>query len=219
MHLQSAAAVCLVACLAHFRTAWTRELMFDDIQAIGDNRDLLVSAALAVDSTVELTPTPPPQPGTPISKIFEHDFWGLPLSDPSSHKSFRPLTTLTFRSVPPFPPRVCARSRPNRQRRRPPTPVHATPRLSPPACVCTPMHGCSANYALGELQPRGYHVANIACHCAASVLFLCVTPKVRSAGHRWKPLAAGESLTARSHPPRGWRQARGWPAGPPACAD
>jgi hypothetical protein len=110
MHLQSAAAVCLVACLAHFRTAWTRELMFDDIQAIGDNRDLLVSAALAAASTVALTPTPPPQPGTPISKIFEHDFWGLPLSDPSSHKSFRPLTTLTFRSVPPFPPRVCARA-------------------------------------------------------------------------------------------------------------
>ena len=52
MHLQSAAAVCLVACLAHFRTAWTRELMFDDIQAIGDHRDLLVSAATIMIATV-----------------------------------------------------------------------------------------------------------------------------------------------------------------------
>lgn len=30
------------------------------------------------------------------SQIFRHDFWGTNLSDPTSHKSFRPLTTLMF---------------------------------------------------------------------------------------------------------------------------
>ena len=29
--------------------------------------------------------------------VFSHDFWGSPLSDPTSHKSYRPLTILSFR--------------------------------------------------------------------------------------------------------------------------
>ena len=29
--------------------------------------------------------------------VFGNDFWGLPLSDPESHKSYRPLTVLSFR--------------------------------------------------------------------------------------------------------------------------
>ena len=35
---------------------------------------------------------------TPLSRLFLNDFWGLPLSDPESHKSYRPLTTLSFRA-------------------------------------------------------------------------------------------------------------------------
>ena len=31
------------------------------------------------------------------SQIFEHDFWGADIRSNSSHKSFRPLTTLSFR--------------------------------------------------------------------------------------------------------------------------
>lgn len=34
---------------------------------------------------------------TPLSEVFQNDFWGQRLSDPESHKSFRPLTTLSFR--------------------------------------------------------------------------------------------------------------------------
>ena len=34
---------------------------------------------------------------TPLSSVFSNDFWGLPLSDPESHKSYRPLTVLSFR--------------------------------------------------------------------------------------------------------------------------
>lgn len=31
-----------------------------------------------------------------IQKIFGHDFWGANITDPTSHKSYRPLVTLLF---------------------------------------------------------------------------------------------------------------------------
>lgn len=34
---------------------------------------------------------------TPLSHVFTDDFWGLPLTNNESHKSYRPLTTLSFR--------------------------------------------------------------------------------------------------------------------------
>ena len=34
---------------------------------------------------------------SPLSEVFRNDFWGMPLSDPESHKSYRPLTVLSFR--------------------------------------------------------------------------------------------------------------------------
>ena len=30
-------------------------------------------------------------------QLFKNDFWGTPISDPESHKSYRPLTILSFR--------------------------------------------------------------------------------------------------------------------------
>lgn len=53
------------------------EFVHDDIPAIVTNSD--VTGA------------------NPVLRIFENDFWGTPMSDPGSHKSYRPLTTLTFR--------------------------------------------------------------------------------------------------------------------------
>ena len=32
-----------------------------------------------------------------LYRVFRDDFWGVKLTHPLSHKSFRPLTTLTFR--------------------------------------------------------------------------------------------------------------------------
>jgi hypothetical protein len=32
----------------------------------------------------------------PFLELFRRDFWGTPMKDPQSHKSYRPLTTLTF---------------------------------------------------------------------------------------------------------------------------
>ncbi|GFR22841.1 protein O-mannosyl-transferase Tmtc3, partial [Trichonephila clavata] len=52
-------------------------LVFDDIAAISDNRDI--------------------RPYTPMINIFQNDFWGTPLRKEHSHKSYRPLTVLSFR--------------------------------------------------------------------------------------------------------------------------
>ncbi|XP_031754766.1 protein O-mannosyl-transferase TMTC3 isoform X2 [Xenopus tropicalis] len=51
--------------------------VFDDVSAILDNKDL--------------------HPSTPLKKLFQNDFWGTPMSEERSHKSYRPLTVLTFR--------------------------------------------------------------------------------------------------------------------------
>ena len=37
------------------------------------------------------------RPSAPLSNLLVNDFWGTPLSHSGSHKSFRPLTTATFR--------------------------------------------------------------------------------------------------------------------------
>ncbi|XP_029290183.1 protein O-mannosyl-transferase TMTC3 [Cottoperca gobio] len=51
--------------------------VFDDVSAILDNKDL--------------------RPATPIRNLFLNDFWGTPMAEERSHKSYRPLTVLTFR--------------------------------------------------------------------------------------------------------------------------
>ena len=52
------------------------DFVFDDVSAIKDNKDL--------------------RPSTDLFSLFSHDFWGESLTSGSSHKSYRPLTTLTF---------------------------------------------------------------------------------------------------------------------------
>ncbi|KAK3927210.1 Protein O-mannosyl-transferase TMTC4 [Frankliniella fusca] len=51
--------------------------VFDDTEAIVNNRDV--------------------QPDSPLATIIWNDFWGTPLTHDRSHKSFRPVTILTFR--------------------------------------------------------------------------------------------------------------------------
>ena len=52
-------------------------LVHDDVFAIKDNSDVTT--------------------GTPLHQLFLNDFWGKPMSDQTSHKSYRPLTVMTFR--------------------------------------------------------------------------------------------------------------------------
>ncbi|CAH8603539.1 unnamed protein product [Dicrocoelium dendriticum] len=51
--------------------------VFDDASAVKENKDL--------------------RPSTPLSELFRNDFWGTPMHQERSHKSYRPLTVLTFR--------------------------------------------------------------------------------------------------------------------------
>lgn len=67
-------AVLVIAC---FNNTLKCGLVFDDLAAIRDNRDV--------------------RPHTPLFNMFLNDFWGTSLSKEQSHKSYRPLTVLTFR--------------------------------------------------------------------------------------------------------------------------
>lgn len=51
--------------------------VFDDSEAVVNNHDVNLK--------------------TPVVKIFSHDFWGTRLTNRASHKSYRPLTILSFR--------------------------------------------------------------------------------------------------------------------------
>ena len=37
------------------------------------------------------------RPSSPLSNLFINDYWGIPLQSNDSHKSYRPITVLTFR--------------------------------------------------------------------------------------------------------------------------
>ncbi|XP_059167609.1 protein O-mannosyl-transferase TMTC4-like isoform X2 [Physella acuta] len=72
---QAGVIIFMVAVLC-FVNSYDGEFVFDDTEAIENNKDLL--------------------PSTPISNLLENDFWGRKLSN-LSHKSYRPITVLTFR--------------------------------------------------------------------------------------------------------------------------
>ena len=70
-------ALIILACLICFYNSLENDLVHDDIFAIKKNKDIQLE--------------------TPMWNIFSNDFWGRNLVDPKSHKSYRPLCTLTFR--------------------------------------------------------------------------------------------------------------------------
>ena len=53
------------------------DFVHDDIPAISLNPDVLGA--------------------TSVAQLFQDDFWGTPMNDVNSHKSYRPLTVLSFR--------------------------------------------------------------------------------------------------------------------------
>ncbi|XP_031836634.1 protein O-mannosyl-transferase TMTC1 isoform X1 [Nomia melanderi] len=67
-------AVVAVGC---YLNALGGDFVHDDIPAVVRNKDVLAQ--------------------TPWTSVFKDDFWGTPMHDINSHKSYRPLTTLTFR--------------------------------------------------------------------------------------------------------------------------
>ena len=67
-----------LALICYGNSSWGK-FVFDDTEAIIGNKDV-------VDPS-----------GTSLQEVFSDDFWGNKLSSNVSHKSYRPLTTLTFR--------------------------------------------------------------------------------------------------------------------------
>ncbi|XP_054159017.1 protein O-mannosyl-transferase Tmtc3-like [Oppia nitens] len=68
--------VAVVCYVCYWPSIWG-QMVFDDRPAIIDNKDL--------------------RPNTPLYRLFVDDFWGTPLHMENSHRSYRPLTTLTLR--------------------------------------------------------------------------------------------------------------------------
>ncbi|XP_068220759.1 protein O-mannosyl-transferase TMTC4-like isoform X1 [Palaemon carinicauda] len=64
------------ACICFINSLYG-DFVFDDSEAIVNNNDI--------------------RKETPLSNLFYNDFWGTRLTHPSSHKSYRPLTVLSFR--------------------------------------------------------------------------------------------------------------------------
>jgi hypothetical protein len=67
----------LLACLL-YANSLNGELAFDDEGAVTKNKDVT-------------------DHNRPLSALFQNDFWGTPMTDRNSHKSFRPLTTASYR--------------------------------------------------------------------------------------------------------------------------
>lgn len=72
-----AAYVVFILAVICFANSYDGDFVFDDSEAVTGNTDL--------------------KPETPLLALFQHDFWGRKLDSKTSHKSYRPLTILTFR--------------------------------------------------------------------------------------------------------------------------
>ena len=68
-------ALIIAASVVSFVPGISDDFVFDDIPAVKENKDITTD-----------------HPGD----IFRHDFWGSNISSSTSHKSYRPLTTLSF---------------------------------------------------------------------------------------------------------------------------
>ena len=64
-------------CVVCYWNSLFGDLVHDDVFAIVNNQDL--------------------RSETPLLSLLHNDFWGKPMSDPTSHKSYRPLCVLSFR--------------------------------------------------------------------------------------------------------------------------
>ncbi|XP_071831327.1 protein O-mannosyl-transferase TMTC3-like isoform X2 [Apostichopus japonicus] len=69
--------ILLVACIICYSNSLQNGLCFDDTKVIIGNMDIRTT--------------------TPLQQLFLNDYWGRPLHEATSHKSYRPLTILSFR--------------------------------------------------------------------------------------------------------------------------
>lgn len=72
-----ATAIIALTSIACFISSLNGEFVYDDSEAVVNNADV--------------------KPSTSIWELFYNDFWGARLTRKESHKSYRPITVLTFR--------------------------------------------------------------------------------------------------------------------------
>ncbi|KAL3846955.1 hypothetical protein ACJMK2_017895 [Sinanodonta woodiana] len=77
LKFRSAAVLVFTVSVVCFCVSYDGKFVFDDSEAVVGNKDLL--------------------PESSITDLFYHDFWGNKLDSKTSHKSYRPLTVLTYR--------------------------------------------------------------------------------------------------------------------------
>jgi len=75
-----ASVIVFVAGVISFANSYNGEFVFDDAEALINNKDVCTGTD-----------------AVSLSDVFLHDFWGSQLTSSTSHKSYRPLTVLTFR--------------------------------------------------------------------------------------------------------------------------
>ncbi|KRT79189.1 hypothetical protein AMK59_8650 [Oryctes borbonicus] len=76
MTMWKKATIIVTGTLCYFNSLFG-SFVFDDTEAIVKNKDVL--------------------PSTPLINVFKNDFWGTDVSLNTSHKSYRPITILTYR--------------------------------------------------------------------------------------------------------------------------
>ena len=108
-------AVAPALCLASYSNTLSNEFSYDDNFAVLKNPDVrcrskmqlirewgILSGEWGIECIVVLPLLTSARRGrsggTELSAILRHDYWGKDIRSPLSHKSYRPLTTLTFRS-------------------------------------------------------------------------------------------------------------------------
>ncbi|XP_014681388.1 PREDICTED: transmembrane and TPR repeat-containing protein 4-like [Priapulus caudatus] len=77
LNIHVASILVFLIAVACFSNSCSGDFVFDDQEAVINNQDV--------------------RPDAPLHKIFEDDFWGSKLKSKTSHKSYRPITVLTFR--------------------------------------------------------------------------------------------------------------------------
>lgn len=71
--------IIVLLALVCFYPTLNGEFVFDDSEAVVNNEDVKLS--------------------TPLYQVFLNDFWGTRITHNASHKSYRPLAVLSYRSV------------------------------------------------------------------------------------------------------------------------
>jgi hypothetical protein len=94
-HLAASSLLVALAALAAYANSLGNAFVYDDFYAVVNNADVTPQPVGLGGGSGGSTTTAGPL--TPLRQTLRHDFWGQPMTSDQSHKSYRPLTVLSFR--------------------------------------------------------------------------------------------------------------------------